>query len=929
MKKTLFKSSFLCFALGSLCFWGSAAATSASNAFDAGMYNTAEVTNARVFHLDAKGGDDANDGLSEAAAWKTFKNLKNLKLDPGDQILFKKGETFRGVLEISGQGTEELPIIVGSYGDGDAKPIITAPEGSKYALRVFNSDYLTVQNLEVVNHGRQELPGRTGVMVECRDYGVSRGIRLNDLFVRDVNGTIIKKQGGGSGILLSNTNSKGGKISTFDGLTIEYCHIKNCYRNAMIWDGCWDRTNWYANKNVLVRYNLIEEVPGDGIVPIGCDGAIIEYNVMRNGTERFDPKSRTEAAAGIWPWSCDNTIIRFNEASGHKAPWDGQGFDADYNCTNTVIEYNYSHDNWGGMVLVCAAGDEKQYDYCWGNENPIVRYNISIGDGNRPHPARGKMFSPSIHIGGPVDGLHLYRNIIHNKVKAAADIDRSMLVSDDWVGCANNTTIKENIFYAPEKSDFNFTNSKNNHIEGNYYLGTYKNLPAQSGGLPIAPKYEEFVKNSGNDGLMQLMDSVTIAGGVKCVFVNKEKIESFFNKVVPDPEFSAYVEPYFWAKGAVGALPNAETDELLSKKSVAEAESYLTSVADKIVKFDDTQYYRLRNYVRDLDQGNGKRQGNTGYMGNNSHVDWTKEVAAVSCHGSSMADASVIWAFEKVGDTNTYKIKNMNSGMYLASTDARNASKYLKFTSEAQAGIYSFEALNNVLAQYHVNCNSGNKSRNQLHASGAGVMNYNTGANDASSWYLVPATELEVAMSKFDNSRYASLYLPFDVNCDDESLTFYGVKAVDDAKEEAIAVKMEGLVAGQGAILNGSQDKYTLNINGKVSAPAFENLLGGTNMTKVMNDGRVYYILGQKAQSGIGLYKSSGSEMEMNKAFLALPEGTSLQSLRLNFDAVTGIESIVSPAVKGNNVYYDLSGRRVLNPSNGIYIQNGKKNYVR
>ena len=33
-------------------------------------------------------------------------------------------------------------------------------------------------------------------------------------------------------------------------------------------------------------------------------------------------------AAGIWPWSCDNTLVQFNEVSGHKAPWDAQGFDS-------------------------------------------------------------------------------------------------------------------------------------------------------------------------------------------------------------------------------------------------------------------------------------------------------------------------------------------------------------------------------------------------------------------------------------------------------------------------------------------------------------------------------------------------------------------------------------------------------------------------
>ena len=74
---------------------------------------------------------------------------------------------------------------------------------------------------------------------------------------------------------------------------------------------------------------MIEEVPGDGIVPIGCDSTLIEYNVMRDCPDMLPD---TEAAAGIWPWSCDNTLVQFNEVSGHKAPWDAQGFDSDWNC---------------------------------------------------------------------------------------------------------------------------------------------------------------------------------------------------------------------------------------------------------------------------------------------------------------------------------------------------------------------------------------------------------------------------------------------------------------------------------------------------------------------------------------------------------------------------------------------------------------------
>lgn len=254
----------------------------------------------------------------------------------------------------------------------------------------------------------------------------------------------------------------------------------------MIWSAYYDRNNWHPGTNTVVRGNLIEEVPGDGIVPIGCEGTLIEYNIMRNCP---DVLPATEAAAGIWPWSCDNTVIRFNEVSGHKAPWDAQGFDSDYNCTNTRIEYNYSHDNYGGMVLICNSGTTGSYSL--GNLNSVVRYNISIGDGVRPKETRAGMFSPGIHVAGPTKHTLVERNIVHANVKPAAHIDRTMITSDSWDGYADDTSFKQNIFYAAEPSRFSMTASTNNLFEGNWYLGHYRQLPADQTGHTASETYRK------------------------------------------------------------------------------------------------------------------------------------------------------------------------------------------------------------------------------------------------------------------------------------------------------------------------------------------------------------------------------------------------------------------------------------------------------
>jgi hypothetical protein len=483
--------------------------------------------NSVCYYFDAIGGDDSNNGTSSGKAWKNLEKLHGIILNPGDRVLLKRGEVFYGELEISARGIAENRIYVDAYGEGIEKPCIIGNETSLYAARIYNSDYITFRNIEIVNTGRVPTPYRTGLKIEASDYGVSNHIMVDNVTIRDVNGSLVKKEGGGCGIYIVNEGEE--KISVFDKLTIENCHILRCARNAMIWRAYSDRRNWHPNTNTVIRNNLIEETPGDGIVPIGCDNTLIEYNVMRNCPDILPDG---EAAAGIWPWSCDNTLIQFNEVSGHKAPWDAQGFDSDWNCSGTVIQYNYSHDNYGGMALICNSG-ETAAPRNIGNIGTILRYNVSINDGLRPKSTRSGMFSPAIHVAGPVKDSHIKRNIIHLNKKDADDIDRTMLVLDSWGGYPDSTFICENIFYTPEESDMKLTKSTHNVFEGNYYMGKFKELPADKNARYNAEYYMTDIVHVNDDrieGPFKLLETKPI-GHTTGQFVNKELIESFFLKI--------------------------------------------------------------------------------------------------------------------------------------------------------------------------------------------------------------------------------------------------------------------------------------------------------------------------------------------------------------------------------------------------------------
>ena len=77
---------------------------------------------ATTYYLDSAGGNDANDGVTPATAWQTLAKANDLKPQPGDKILFKRGGVWRGTLTAK-SGEEGRPVLYSSYGTGP-KPVL-------------------------------------------------------------------------------------------------------------------------------------------------------------------------------------------------------------------------------------------------------------------------------------------------------------------------------------------------------------------------------------------------------------------------------------------------------------------------------------------------------------------------------------------------------------------------------------------------------------------------------------------------------------------------------------------------------------------------------------------------------------------------------------------------------------------------------------
>lgn len=94
---------------------------------------------------------------------------------------------------------------------------------------------------------------------------------------------------------------------------------------------------------------------------------VAEYNIVAYS-------SRFDTGHSIFNFNTVDCLVQYNEAYGYTSnnpdDIDHGGFDADYNSRGTIIQYNYSHDNYWFCGIM-----RKPV-----NTDIITRYNISLNE---------------------------------------------------------------------------------------------------------------------------------------------------------------------------------------------------------------------------------------------------------------------------------------------------------------------------------------------------------------------------------------------------------------------------------------------------------------------------------------------------------------------------------------------------------------------
>lgn len=305
-------------------------------------------------------------------------------------------------------------------------------------------------------------------------------------------------------------------------------------------------------------------------------------------------------------------------------------------------------------------------------------------------------------------------------------------------------------------------------------------------------------------------------------------------------------------------------------------------------KIDAKKYYRIKN----------KKYGH--------YIGWKEGTSnTVKMNDDDKTAVDQIWQF--VESDGKFKLLNVNAGTYLANVAGGKGS-----TTSLNAGGADYTVSLSDAPVFEIK-DGGKPVQEESNQN----LNWWYDNDGNAKWYLIEATDIEVALNNAGDASYATTYLPFSVSAAKGAELYTGEL---NGNVMNLTKSHTGVAAEQGIVLVGesSATKAVLTIGeGKATGSG----LVGTLAPKAVEASSVLTL--GKSGSEVGFFAFTGTQIGANKAYVEKTAGAS--AVMINFGEVTGIENAVAPET-ANAPLYDLSGRRVVKAvKGGLYIQNGKK----
>lgn len=311
-----------------------------------------------------------------------------------------------------------------------------------------------------------------------------------------------------------------------------------------------------------------------------------------------------------------------------------------------------------------------------------------------------------------------------------------------------------------------------------------------------------------------------------------------------------------------------------------------------------------------------------------------------------------LWQFKDAGDGN-YFIQNANTGCRWAATED-NIDMPTMANSDA-AGHYSIDAIpvaNKTFSEGAISDVNDGKSKFfiTLHLKGQHAINAHGGLNDfdvlkedasnatpcndpGNYWQIEKIENFDVAINAA--AKYATVGYPFPVQVTTPNVKVYYATEAENGILKLTEATNNIIPANEGAILYCESGQTTANMK---ILPSTESTFADNKLTATTAKREGFTTLttyGLSNMNGVVCFrKNSSTNVPANKAYLDADNYTSnsgsAQQLLFSFDnVVEGIDNVVK-AQNANKVYYDLQGRRVLYPANGIFVtENGEKVFIK
>ena len=270
-----------------------------------------------------------------------------------------------------------------------------------------------------------------------------------------------------------------------------------------------------------------------------------------------------------------------------------------------------------------------------------------------------------------------------------------------------------------------------------------------------------------------------------------------------------------------------------------------------------------------------------------------------------------------------YTIYDVNNNGYLYA--ASSSSNYLRNKSELDSnGTWSIEISGDGVATIKA---KGTNTRNWIRNNGNLFSCYASGQSDVYLFEKDGESAPEESVT-IGSAGYATYCSNNALNFAGSGITAYMAKA--SGSSVTLTAIEDGVVpAREGVVLKGSANTYNVAVATALGSDyvASENEMVGlveASTVDAIVDGKYNYILSNE-DAGVGFYKAvNGVQLAANKAYLSTTVNAAVRGF-LGFTEDDSDAIIEIAKTEKMSAIYDLSGRRVVKPTKGLYIVNGKK----